>query len=317
SERASKRPRIDTTATICQKLISKFETIPTRADQLEPLINSQLLCKLPASRNEEEKDSELVGLIYTNEDDRYGDLAYHISVALSKQFNDNVSDIESEDDVHHIIDCLIKDTLRLFNRNAVPGSLDLMIRRNTVDRGWTTTTVGTCRPDFLVHHKNVLVLKGEEKATQNMFQEALGDLTNKFDKLDPLFFGDQQFLICYAVAGWKIGFYAIDGTPEAASKPSRLVTLSPQFDLRKVTDRITVISVVINILRILVTIGPSLPNDVIPLYLPIQQDSGSIITFNDDSVVKELSFKYLPYVDGSLNERIAFLTEMYDHAKGC
>jgi len=161
------------------------------------------------------------------------------------------------------------------------------------------------------------MLKGEEKAIPNSFHEALGDLTDKFDKLDPLFFGDQQFLICYAVAGWKISFYAIDGTPEAASKPSRLITLSPQFDLWKVADRITVISVTINILRILVTIGPYLPNDVIPLYIPIQQALGSTITFYNDSVVKELSFQYLPYVDGSLKERIAFLREMYAHVKGC
>ena len=73
-------------------------------------------------------------LIYTNEDDSYSDLASHISVALSRQFNDNVSDIESEDDLHHVIDSLIKDTLRLFSHNAMPGSLDLLIRRNTVDR---------------------------------------------------------------------------------------------------------------------------------------------------------------------------------------
>src|SRR6266540_2409593 len=55
SERALKRPHIDKTATICRELMSKLETIPTRADQLEPFINAQLLCKLPASNHEDEK----------------------------------------------------------------------------------------------------------------------------------------------------------------------------------------------------------------------------------------------------------------------
>ncbi|CAG8680692.1 1208_t:CDS:10, partial [Funneliformis caledonium] len=229
-------------------------------DQLKPFINAQLLCKLPTSKHEEEQYPELLELVYTNEDDSYSDLASHVSVALSRQFNDNVSDIESEDDLHHVINSLIKDTLRLFSRNAVPGSLDLLICRNTVDMGWTTTTIGTCRPDFLVYHKNVLVLKGEEKATPNSFHKALSDLTDK-------------------------------------KSASMLLT-------------ITVISVTINILRILVTIGPYLSNDVIPLYILIQQASGSTITFYDDSVVKELSFQYLPYVDGSLRKRIAFLREI-------
>ncbi|CAG8801651.1 23339_t:CDS:2, partial [Dentiscutata erythropus] len=119
----------------------------------------------------------------------------------------------------------------------------------------------------------------EEKSRSEMYDEALDDLSKKFYMLDPLFFGDMKFLICYAAAEWKVGFYAIDGTSEAASKPSPLFSQ-------------------------------------IPIGKPLRLQPNSVIIFDYTSVTKEVSIKSLPYAD-DINSRIKFLSSMYACARGC
>ncbi|RIB06855.1 hypothetical protein C2G38_2046463 [Gigaspora rosea] len=149
-----------------------------------------------------------------------------------------------------------------------------------------------------------------------MYNGALGDLTKKFYMLDPFFFGGMKFLICYAAAGWKIGFYAIVRTPEAALMPSRLVHLAGVFDLRNPYHRIKVISSIIYIIRVLLTISPILPTDIIPLGRPLRLQPNLILTFDYTSVTKEVPIENLPYAD-DINARVKFLSSMYACARGC
>src|SRR6266487_269219 len=74
-----------------------------------------------------------------------------------------------------------------------------------------TSTKPLCRPDFLLWLGDVLLFWGEEKAVSG----AKEDLQRKFKVIDPVVFGDIQFMICYALNGSKIRFYAVDGSPQA------------------------------------------------------------------------------------------------------
>ena len=101
--------------------------------------------------------------------------------------------------------------------------------------------MGTCRPDFLLYVNDILLFKGEEKAVKDDFNNAKDDLSKKFSTLDPLFFGDVKFLMCYAAAGSKLGFFAIDGFT------GNLVPLTNLFDLHAPESRFMVIETIINI----------------------------------------------------------------------
>ena len=60
--------------------------------------------------------------------------------------------------------------------------------------------------------KDLLIFNGEEKSNEVDFDVVVEELKTKFYRLDPLLFESVQFMICYAAAGWKLRFYAIDGS---------------------------------------------------------------------------------------------------------
>src|SRR4051812_14166267 len=78
-----------------------------------------------------------------------------------------------------------------------------------------TSTNSSCCPDFLLWLGDLLVFWGEEKAVSG----AKADLEKKANKIDPTFFGEIQFMICYAANGHRIRFYAYDGSPEGLKRP--------------------------------------------------------------------------------------------------
>src|SRR5688572_8490826 len=73
----------------------------------------------------------------------------------------------------------------------------------------------------------------------------------------------------------------------------------------------------LTVVRILVTVEPQLPTDVIPLCVPLKKGlSSTTITYEYSSVVKEVSLKDLLYADSNVNKRVKFLSAMYQHANG-
>lgn len=140
------------------------------------------------------------------------------------------------------------------------------------------------------------------------FNDAKEDLHKKFATLDALFFGDVSFLLCYAAAGWKLGFFAIE-------RNGNLVQLSTSFDLRLPQSRFMVIETLINIARLLKTMIPILPQNAIPLGKPLKYGKSTTITFDTLAVVKELPIEDLPYASGDAEDRIKLLQSMYKCAK--
>ncbi|CAB5362064.1 unnamed protein product [Rhizophagus irregularis] len=181
----------DNSAKICGELIQRFETIPTKAEELQSLINRQLLRKLPVTSDEEQIYPEIKDYVCTTENERQSTIAKNISSAftIDMKFSEN----KSESMLHYPIDAMIRVPLETFNK-YIGGALPIEIDRDT-------TMIGSKRPDFLCWTKKLLLFKGEEKASSGEFNTAVEELEEKFNVLDPICFGKIQFMIGYAVAG--------------------------------------------------------------------------------------------------------------------
>ncbi|CAB4419783.1 unnamed protein product [Rhizophagus irregularis] len=300
---------VDNSAKICEELIQRFETIPTKAEELQSLINRQLLRKLPVTSDEEQIYPEIKDYVCTTENEHRSTIAKNISSAFTIDMKFSVN--KSESMLHYSIDAMIRVPLETFNK-YIGGALPIEIDRDKADL--ETTMIGSKRPDFLCWTKKLLLFKGEEKASSDEFNTAVEELKEKFNVLDPICFGKIQFMISYAVAGSTVRFYAIDGLIEAKKKPSILFPLTSKLNASNLVDRITILRTVVNIARIILTISDNIPNTLIPLGKR-QKLGHSFITFLSNVVEKiilKVDFPYATNVDNQVN----FLKKMYDYAKG-
>ncbi|CAG8551218.1 3686_t:CDS:2 [Racocetra fulgida] len=258
AKRSYDEMQIDRTGIICNALIQPFSSVPSRAGDLTSLINALLTWKLSVSFYEEIKFPQLADFI------------------------------ETKNDECERMDSIIRIPLQIFHENLGRGILPIEMDRNSKD--------GNKRPDFLCWTNNVLLLKGEEKAVIEDFSKAKNKLEEKFNKFDYMYFGNIQFMICYAAAETRLCFFAIDGSPNT-NLSSRLVVLSNQLDVNNRQDRVSILCIVVNIARIIRTVGNTIPEMIVPL--------GKWL----------VSVEYLLFV-GNLDDCINFLSEMYEYAKG-
>ncbi|KAG9287079.1 hypothetical protein G9A89_023044 [Geosiphon pyriformis] len=304
-------PKRDKTKFLCENLIQPFDIMPTHADQLVDLINTPLLAKLPVCLYSDlGKFRELDDCIYYDEIDRASELATVIKAALSET---RFTQIKTEIELVAYVDILIIQLLRLLCSNS---DFQIEFSRNATEQRYTTksksnpATRKKTRPDLLGYVKDVVVIKNEEKAARIDLETAKEELISKFSKLDPLYFGNIQFLICFAVANDIMCFYAIDG-------PSKtLVPLSTELYLYDLKARYTSIKICINIVRILKTMitKNAFPAKVIPLGKSL--DFGhSTITFFEDHVQKVVPESELYGLEKDC-KRVDTLKDMYELAKG-
>ncbi|CAG8742424.1 18019_t:CDS:2 [Rhizophagus irregularis] len=276
-------------------------------EELKTLIDAPLLRKLPVTSDEEIMFPDISNYVCTTQGERRSAIA---------KINSNLFTIDtkfsgkSESMLHHPIDSMIRIPLENFNK-YLGGSLPIDIDRDKSDSG--STTKGTQRPNFLCWIKKLLIFKGEEKANVGDFDTARIELVEKFNVLDPIFFGNIKFLICYAAAGSNVQFYAIDGSKETVKNPNQLMPLTGVLNSINLVDRITILRTTVNIARIMLTISDNITDMIIPLGKK-QKLGHSYITFFANSVVKLVPEVDLPYTQ-HLQSRVRFLTSMYKHAK--
>ena len=156
---------------------------------------------------------------------------------------------------------------------------------------------------------NLLFFWGEEKP----YSGAKEELMKKANDIDPVFFGDIQFMICYAADGPLIRFYAIDGSPDGLKKPDRFIPLTEALNITQAPCRFEVLKAIINLIRVMVTIRHSIPAQTYPLAKRMKLGN-SAISFNIKDVMKWVDISKMPYC-GDKDLRIEFLCGMYDHAK--
>ncbi|CAG8782964.1 9518_t:CDS:2, partial [Gigaspora rosea] len=281
AKRSYDEMQIDRTGIICDALIQPFSSVPSRAGDLTSLINAPLTRKLPVSFYEEKRFPQLADFIETKNDECGSNLSKHISHLLTDIVEKQNLNNTSEDMLHWGMDSIIRIPLQIFHENIGGGILPIEMDRNSKDQG--TTTI------------------------------AKNELEEKFNKFDHMYFGNIQFMICYAAAGTRLRFFAIDGSPNT-NPPSRLVSLSNQLDVNNRRDRVSILCIVVNIARIIRTVNNTIPEMIIPLGKRLKTEK-SMITILSDSVEKRVSVEYLPFA-GNLDGRINFLSGMYEYAKG-
>ncbi|CAG8692660.1 31198_t:CDS:2 [Gigaspora margarita] len=94
-------------------------------------------------------------------------------------------------------ECQLASHITYVLNNVIPwwecNGIPLDIDRNKSDLG--STTKGYSRPDFVCRIKNAFILKREGKADSvENFKMAIQDLEEKFNRIDPLIFGDVNFI---------------------------------------------------------------------------------------------------------------------------
>ncbi|KAF0409183.1 crinkler family protein [Gigaspora margarita] len=247
---SSKRDHSNKTTEICYALLRPFNTVPKNAEYLPLLIKALLERKLPVAANEEIKFSELQEFIFTCEVKRRSDMAIHISSILNDNIKQRFKNSISEDMMHMPLDLLIICILECFKEHL---GEDLLINFD-----WNRSDLGSTKrygqPDFLCWVKDALFYKGKEKADIDQLDIAKSELVSKLNIINLQKFDDIKFIMGYAAAGPLVQFYAIEGLSK------RLISLSDQLNIKVAQDRIKLVSITINIARVILSIKDIIPN---------------------------------------------------------
>ncbi|OMJ30419.1 hypothetical protein AYI69_g33 [Smittium culicis] len=138
----------------------------------------------------------------------------------------------------HVLDTILHAVFGTANDFA---KIPLVYDRNKID---TSLTVAGKRPDFVCWHNDLLVFKGEEKKKGDVRKIAL----ELIDKMKPESIGNGPnqlpYLLSYATAGNDVLFFAIN-------KKNKLVEVSDVLDMSSVRDRITILLILINSVKII------------------------------------------------------------------
>ncbi|KAJ3085224.1 hypothetical protein HK102_000200 [Quaeritorhiza haematococci] len=139
--------------------------------------------------------------------------------------------------------------------------------------------------------------------------DAIEELQERFGVLHDIFYGNQQFLICYAAAGSRLGFFVID-------RNQNLEPMSAMFNLQSKHDRLEILCFVINILRLFKTIAPMIPQQPLLKLGKRFQHGDSVITIFPKKVLKEVKpiTKLFGYSE-SHDQRLEYLEQIYKHAR--
>jgi hypothetical protein len=162
--------------------------------------------------------------------------------------------------------------------NVFSSALNLPLRtnRNSIDR---STTHPNLRPDFCCWAKNVLVLKGEEKADVSNWVLAVAELSDKMSHMSRILFGGVPFIFAYAAAGTDLAFIVI-----RRGQPA--VQVSETFNITTTSNRMKVFRTLVNIIRVLRRLVPLLPDSCFPIYETIKRPNGVELYIGDNFIRK-------------------------------
>lgn len=85
--------------------------------------------------------------------------------------------------------------------------LAISMHRNHVDK--STSTKGL-KPDLIMAHQGLVLLRGEEKNFSSSVDEACGEITMKMLKWNPMFYGNLPYILGYATSGSELKIVTID-----------------------------------------------------------------------------------------------------------
>ena len=153
------------------------------------------------------------------------------------------------------------------------AGLGLEINQNMVDRLGATSE--NLRPDLCAWMDGALLFKGEMKRSDSDFEIAKAELTSKMNGWSTMSLSGLPFLPSFAVGGRWIQFFAVCPPPRSDAAPT-ISAVSSKWDMRNSTDRLSIMRVSCNMLRVFSSLRKRMPNTVPRLYARIDRTGGHI-----------------------------------------
>ncbi|GLC61784.1 hypothetical protein PLESTB_001802600 [Pleodorina starrii] len=168
------------------------------------------------------------------------------------------------------------------------------------------------RPGFCLWVDDTLVFKGEVKARSHDMRVAVQELGSKMgDVWSPIAFGDLPYLPCYAAAGPRLQYFVV-----LRDQPHQPVSISKQFDLSTMADRIEVVHHTVNLFRLLCWgLRPLLPPYPVAVGDVLKRPNGTTITILADRVFKRIE-DFASNNKGVKYEDLAHVYSVTRHAEG-
>ncbi|KAJ2665115.1 hypothetical protein IWW48_000382 [Coemansia sp. RSA 1200] len=229
----------DDESSICEQLFRPAKDVPKPADLRKALLNEPVV-KIPIHQyvfdrlKEDVPVSELESYFCIVEN--VGNIAPQLTPRVETALLVNNVDIGTESMQQHVLDAFLMGVIGTAQEYL---GMDVMIDRSAAE---PSMTLPQSRPDYLLLFNGLLVFKGEEKKGGNVRQIAL-ELTDKMADNVVGKEGKLEYLLCYATAGSRVLF-------ECIYEDNKMVECAEIINLKKVSDRVTMLIILINVVRI-------------------------------------------------------------------
>ena len=160
--------------------------------------------------------------------------------------------------------------------------------RNSEEVSNLWLTKRNTRPDFLLSVKEVLLLRGEEKADGKSIEKPAEELVRKIRNWNPAVYGRLPYVFGFASAGYKFRLYALH--PQPGTLEVLKTQIGRELNLALVMDALQLVQWVFYLARLIDLLSEEIEDDAPPIGTPWKRKSGrnSIITIHDDYVEKQL-----------------------------
>ncbi|CAL8469811.1 g9353 [Coccomyxa elongata] len=144
-------------------------------------------------------------------------------------------------------------------------SIGLYIQRDEADSdslmSLKSAAGGSLRPTGQLRQidETRLLAKWEEKGAGHPLQDAKQDLQKKTAVWSPLYYGNLDYLVCFAAAGRLFQFCAIQRG--CTSYPTEI---GPEFNITLPNHRARLVLAAVNLYRVLAAVSATLPRNVLP-----------------------------------------------------
>ncbi|KAJ1668371.1 hypothetical protein IW140_000198 [Coemansia sp. RSA 1813] len=224
---------------ICEQLFKPAETVPKPDDLRKALLNEPAV-RIPIHQYVYDKLKDDVAVPelekYFSIVEQVGNIAPQFTPRIETALLVNNVNVGTESMQQHVMDAFLMGVIGTAQEHL---TMDVMIDRNAAE---PSMTLPQSRPDYLLIFNGLLVFKGEEKKGGNIRHIAL-ELTEKMISGAVGKKGKLEYLLGYATAGSRVLF-------ECIYEGNQMVECTDIINLTKPSDRVTMLIVLINVVRI-------------------------------------------------------------------
>ncbi|PNW83793.1 hypothetical protein CHLRE_04g217700v5 [Chlamydomonas reinhardtii] len=185
-----------------------------------------------------------------------------------------------------ITEHLVVVSLLLELDKALPTDLciGLVMERDQLDSTALMTVKSrggsSLRPDGVLRGNSGRRLLAKWEDTASSMEQAVEDLRKKTAAWTQLYYGNIEYLPCFAAAGTQLQFYAISRASGMAAAPR---AISPRYDLTRAGDRADAVMATIKFYMLLRAQQARYPADVLP--------AGAVMRAHGHDFTRELLFR--------------------------